>query len=43
MEGFDKLFKEHQEKSRAGATQKFKGGLASTGVIETKYHTATHF
>ena len=42
MEEFDKLFKEHQEKSRAGATQKFKGGLASTGVIETKYHTATH-
>lgn len=42
MEEFDKLFKEHQEKSRAGATQKFKGGLASTGVMETKYHTATH-
>ncbi len=42
MEEFDELFKEHQEKSRAGATQKFKGGLASTGVIETKYHTATH-
>ena len=42
MEEFDKLFKEHQEKSRAGATQKFKGGLASTGEIETKYHTATH-
>ena len=42
MKEFDKLFKEHQEKSRAGATQKFKGGLASTGVIETKYHTATH-
>ena len=42
MKEFDKLFKEHQEKSRAGATQKFKGGLASTGEIETKYHTATH-
>ena len=42
MEEFDKLFKEHQEKSRAGATQKFKGGLASTGEKETKYHTATH-
>ena len=42
MEEFDKLFKEHQEKSRAGATQKFKGGLASTGEMETKYHTATH-
>ena len=42
MEEFDKLFKEHQEKSRAGAEQKFKGGLASTGEQETKYHTATH-
>ena len=39
---FEKLFKEHQEKSRAGAEQKFKGGLASTGEMETKYHTATH-
>lgn len=41
-EGFEQLFKEHQEKSRAGAEQKFKGGLASTGEMETKYHTATH-
>ena len=42
VEGFKQKFKEHQEKSRAGAEQKFKGGLASTGEIETKYHTATH-
>ncbi len=42
IDGFKKLFKEHQEKSRAGSEQKFKGGLASTGEIETKYHTATH-
>ena len=41
-EGFKDKFKEHQEKSRAGATQKFKGGLASTGDIEIKYHTTTH-
>ena len=41
-EEFQKLFKEHQEKSRAGAEQKFKGGLAGTGEMETKYHTATH-
>jgi len=39
---FEKLFKEHQEKSRAGAEQKFKGGLAGSGEMETKYHTATH-
>ena len=42
LEGFKKLFKEHQEKSRAGSNQKFKGGLAATGEMETKYHTATH-
>ena len=42
MEGFDKLFKEHQEKSRLGSEAKFKGGLASTGEMEIKYHTATH-
>ena len=42
VEEFKKLFKEHQEKSRMGAEQKFKGGLASTGEMETKYHTATH-
>ena len=42
IEEFNKLFKEHQEKSRVGAEQKFKGGLASTGEMETKYHTATH-
>ena len=41
-EEFEKLFKEHQEKSRAGAEQKFKGGLAGSGEMETKYHTATH-
>ena len=41
-EEFEKLFKEHQEKSRSGADQKFKGGLASTGEMEIKYHTATH-
>ena len=41
-EGFKQKFKEHQEKSRAGSEQKFKGGLAGSGEIETKYHTATH-
>ena len=41
-EGFKQKFAEHQEKSRKGSTGKFKGGLASTGEMETKYHTATH-
>jgi len=40
--GFYEKFKEHQEKSRAGSEQKFKGGLAGNGEMETKYHTATH-
>ena len=39
---FDRLFKEHQEKSRIGSEQKFKGGLSGNGEKETKYHTATH-
>lgn len=39
---FDRLFKEHQEKSRMGSEQKFKGGLSGSGEMETKYHTATH-
>ncbi len=40
--GFKQKFKEHQEKSRTASAGKFKGGLASDGIIETKYHTATH-
>ncbi len=39
---FDKLFREHQEKSRLGSEQKFKGGLAEQNEQTTKYHTATH-
>ena len=39
---FEKLYKEHQEKSRQGAEQKFKGGLAEQNEETTCYHTATH-
>ena len=42
VEGFKEKFKAHQELSRQGARGKFKGGLASTGKMEVKYHTATH-
>ena len=42
MSDYKKLFEEHQAKSRMGSEQKFKGGLASSGEMETKYHTATH-
>jgi alanyl-tRNA synthetase len=39
---FDEAFKKHQELSRAGSEQIFKGGLQDHGEISTKYHTATH-
>ena len=39
---FEKLFKEHQEKSRMGSEQKFKGGLAEQNEKTISYHTATH-
>ena len=42
LDEFDKLFKEHQEKSRQGAEQKFKGGLADQNEKTISYHTATH-
>ena len=42
LEEFSKLFKEHQEKSRQGAEQKFKGGLADQNEQTIAYHTATH-
>lgn len=39
---FAQKMKEHQEKSRAGAEQKFKGGLADHSEKVVQYHTATH-
>ena len=42
MEDFDKLFKEHQNKSRLGSEAKFKGGLADQSEKSIMYHTATH-
>jgi len=41
-EGFERAFKEHQEKSHAGAEQKFKGGLADHTEATSRLHTATH-
>ncbi|MFM2424382.1 MAG: Alanine--tRNA ligase, partial [Candidatus Parcubacteria bacterium] len=40
--GFEKLMDEHRDKSRAGAEQKFKGGLADQSEVVIQYHTATH-
>jgi alanyl-tRNA synthetase len=39
---FDEAFKKHQELSRAGGEQVFKGGLSDHSETTTKYHTATH-
>ncbi len=39
---FQDKFKAHQEISKAGMEQKFKGGLGGHGEMEVKYHTATH-
>ena len=41
-EGFKELLKKHQDLSRAGAEQKFKGGLADSSEMSVRYHTATH-
>ena len=40
--GFAERFKAHQEKSHAGAEQRFKGGLADHTEETAKLHTATH-
>lgn len=39
---FEAAKNEHQAKSRAGAEQKFAGGLADHGEESKKLHTATH-
>lgn len=41
-EGFAAAFRAHQEKSHAGAEQRFKGGLADNSEATTALHTATH-
>lgn len=41
-EGYEKCYAEHQEKSRKGAEQKFKGGLVDHSDETTRLHTATH-
>ena len=42
VNSFEEAFKAHQDLSRAGAEQKFKGGLADHGEMSVKYHTGTH-
>lgn len=42
MESFREKFTEHQNKSREGAAEKFKGGLADHSIQTARLHTATH-
>ena len=42
VKSFEIEFKKHQELSRTGAGQKFKGGLADESELVVNYHTATH-
>lgn len=42
MEGFRAAMAKHRDDSRAGAEQKFKGGLADTSEATTRLHTAHH-
>jgi alanyl-tRNA synthetase len=41
-EEFREQVKKHQEISRVGVEQKFKGGLADHSDMSIRYHTATH-
>ena len=42
VDGFNARFEEHKNLSHAGAEQRFKGGLADTGELTARLHTATH-
>lgn len=42
IDGFQKKYMEHQEKSRQGAQGKFQGGLADHSEQTARLHTATH-
>ena len=42
VDGFNERFEQHRKLSQAGAEQRFKGGLADTGELTARLHTATH-
>ncbi len=42
VDGFEKAFEKHREKSKLDANQTFKGGLADHSEMTTALHTATH-
>jgi alanyl-tRNA synthetase len=42
MKGFTEELQKHQKLSRTASAGMFKGGLADSGEMSVKYHTATH-
>jgi alanyl-tRNA synthetase len=42
LDGFNTLFKQHQQRSRRANQKRFAGGLADHGERTTQLHTATH-
>jgi alanyl-tRNA synthetase len=42
VDGFNAEYQKHQELSRKGAEQKFKGGLSESSDVTAKLHTSTH-
>ena len=42
VDAFNARVEEHRNLSHAGAEQRFKGGLADTGELTARLHTATH-
>jgi alanyl-tRNA synthetase len=42
MEEFKRLKEDHANQSRTASAGKFKGGMGGDGMMEVKYHTATH-
>ena len=42
MAGYNECYAEHQQKSKGNNDQVFKSGLAGTGGVYNRYHTATH-
>lgn len=42
LDAYEEEKRKHQDLSRAGSEQKFKGGLADHSEMSVRYHTATH-
>lgn len=42
LDSFEQAQKDHQERSRTASAGLFKGGLADTSEMSTKYHTTSH-